>query len=195
MKKLLVLLLFSPVLSSYSQKWEKNYDYVDNCVCGLSKVKKDGKIGYVNKEGEVMIKLQYDEGLTFKEGYVAVRTGLKWQYFDSTGKGITEAIYEDAGSFGNGLAPVSKNNLYGFINTKGEQALPFEFSNARGFTEGLAPAANAKGYWGYIDTKGNWVVKAAYDFCDNFDNGKARVMKDGKVFYINKENKTVPDPE
>lgn len=195
MKKLLILLLFFPVLGSYSQKWEKNYDFVDNCVCGLSKVKKEGKIGYVDKEGVVVIKLQYDEGLTFKDGYVAVRTGLKWQYLDSTGKAITEAIYEDAGSFGSGLAPVSKNNVYGFINTKGETAIPFEFNNARGFTEGLAPAANAKGYWGYIDTKGNWVIKPAYDFCDNFDTGKARVMKDGKVHYINKENKTVPDPE
>ncbi len=195
MKKLLLLLLFFPALGSYCQKWEKDYDFVDNCVCGLSKVKKDGKIGYVNKEGVVIIKLQYDEGLTFKEGYVAVRAGQKWQYIDSTGKSITEAAYEDAGSFGNGLAPVAKNNMYGFINTKGETAIPFEFSNARPFTEGLAPAANAKGYWGYVDAKGSWVVKPAYDFCDNFDNGKARVMKDGKVFYINKENKTVPDPE
>ena len=195
MKKLLVLLLLSPVLSSYSQKWEKNYDFVDNCVCGLSKVKKDGKIGYVNKEGVVVIQLQYDEGLAFKEGYVAVRTGLKWQYLDSTGKTITEAIYEDAGSFGNGLAPVAKNNLYGFVNTKGEVQIPFDFSNARSFGEGLAPVSNAKGVWGYIDVKGNWVIKPVYDFCDIFEKGAARVMKEGKVFYINKDNKTVPEPE
>jgi len=188
MKTVLLLILFFPVLGSYSQKWEKNYDYVDNCVCGLSKVSKDGKIGYVNKQGIEVIKPQYDEGLTFNEGYTAVRKGSKWLYYDSTGKAITEAIFDDALSFSNGLAAVSKNNHYGFINTAGEVAIPFEFFNAHNFSEGLAPVANAKGFWGYIDHRGNWAITASYDFTDNFTNGEARVMKNSKVFYIDKKN-------
>ncbi|MBS1512111.1 MAG: WG repeat-containing protein [Bacteroidetes bacterium] len=191
MKKILTLLFLFPLLNSQAQKWEKNYDFVDNCVCGLSKVKKNDKVGYVSKEGVVIIQLQYDEGLTFKEGYAAVRLGSKWQYLDSTGKALTEAIYEDAGSFNDGLAFVSQNNLFGYINTKGEMAIPMNFSGARNFAEGLAPVANAKGYWGYVDEKGNWVIKPTYDFTDVFEKGEARVIKDGKVFYINKENKMV----
>jgi WG containing repeat len=193
MKKLLVLLLFFPVLGSYSQKWEKNYDYVDNCVCGLSKVQKDGKVGYVDKAGVVVIKLQYDEGMTSREGYVAVRIGSKWQYLDSLGKAITEPLYDNAVSFSNGMAAVSKNNLYGYINKSGDVIIQFEFSNARDFTEGLAPASNVKGYWGFIDTKGTWAIKPIYDFTDSFDGGKARVIKGGSVFYIDKQNKTVPE--
>ncbi|MFN8243255.1 MAG: WG repeat-containing protein [Ferruginibacter sp.] len=188
MKKLLTLLLLLPV-TALCQKWEKDYDYVDNCICGLSKVQKAGKVGYVNKEGQVMIPLQYDEGLTFREGFAAVRVSGKWQYLDSTGKAITEAVFDEANSFSNGLAPVSKNNVFGFINTKGDIVIPLQFSGARNFTEGLAPAANMKGYWGFIDTEGKWVIKPVYDFTDSFDNGEARVMKDQKVFYINKENK------
>jgi hypothetical protein len=65
------------------------------------------------------------------------------------------------------------------------------FSTARKFSEGLAPASNAKGYWGYIDKKGEWVIKPAYDFTDNFENGEARVMKDQKMFYIDKQNKVL----
>ena len=191
MKNLLLLILFSPIFNSFSQNWEKNYDNVDNCVCGLSKVKKDGKIGYVSKEGVEVIKPQYEDGLTFNEGYTAVEKGMKWLYIDSTGKAITEAIFDDAMSFSDGLAAASKNNHYGFINTKGEVAIPFEFSNAHGFSEGLAPAANVKGYWGYIDTKGIWVIKPMYDFTDSFINGEARVIKDSKVFYIDKKNKVL----
>lgn len=193
MKKILALLFLFPVLNTCAQKWEKNYDFVDNCICGLSKVKKDNKVGYVNKEGVLVIPVQYDEGLTFHEGYAAVRKGTKWQYLDSTGKAITEAIFEDAISFSNGMAAVSKGNSFGYINIKGETVIPFEFSNARSFAEGLAPAANAKGYWGYIDGKGSWVIKPAYDFSDCFENGEARVIKEGKVLYINKENKVVHD--
>jgi len=193
MKKLLVLLLFFPVLDSYSQKWEKNYDFVDNCICGLSKVKKDNKVGYVNKEGVEVVKPQYDDGLTFHEGYAAVKSGSKWLYLDSTGKGITAAIFEDALSFSSGMATVSKGNLYGFINISGEVVIPFEFSNARSFSEGLAPAANAKGYWGYISSKGTWIINPVYDFTDSFENGEARVIKGQKVFYINKQNKVLHD--
>ncbi len=191
MKKILLLFLLFPVLDSYSQKWEKNYESVDNCICGLSKVKKNGKTGYVNKAGEEVIKPQYDEGLTFNEGYTAVRMDTKWMYFDSTGRQVTEAIYEDAYGFKDGLATVAKNGLYGFINTSGETVIPFQFSNARCFSEGLAPAANAKGYWGFIDMKGEWVIKPAYDFTANFENGEARVMKDSKVMYIDRQNKII----
>ncbi len=191
MKKFLALILFSPVFVCYSQDWEKNYDYVDNCICGLSKVQKNGKIGYVNKDGVEIIKLQYEEGLTFHEGYTAVKQGSRWLFIDSTGKAVTSAVYEDAAGFRNGLAAVSKNNLYGYINIAGEVVIPFEFSNARNFSEGLAPVSNSKGYWGYIDKKGNWVIKPLYDFTDVFENGEARVMKEEKVFYINKENKVL----
>jgi len=193
MKKLLAMLLFFPVLTSYSQDWEKNYDYVDNCICGLSKVQKNGKIGYVNKEGVEIVKLQYDEGLTFHDGFTAVKMKNKWLYIDSTGKAITDAIYEDALKFNEGYAPVSLNNLYGYINTSGKVVIPIEFSNARCFSEGLAPAANSKNFWGYIDKKGNWVISPVYEFTDDFENGEARVMKDQKTFYIDKQNKKVHD--
>jgi len=152
-------------------------------------VKKNDKVGYVNKEGVEIIKLQYTEGLTFHDGYVAVRLGTKWLFLDSTGKAITEAIFDDANSFHEGLAAVSKNSAYGFINTKGAVVIPFEFSSTRNFSEDLAPAANAKNDWGFIDKKGNWIIKPLYDFADSFESGEARVMKDGKVFYINAANK------
>jgi len=191
MKKILTLMLLFPVLVGYSQKWEKNYDFVDNCLCGLSKVKKNDKIGYVSKEGVEVIKLQYDDGLAFEGGYTAVKKGDKWLYLDSTGKEITEAIFDDALSFSNGLAAVAKNNMYGFINISGDIAIPIEFSNASGFTEGLAPAANAKGYWGFIDLKGGWVIKPLYHFANNFESGEARVMKGEKILYIDKTNKVL----
>ena len=53
MKNILLLALLFPLLGVHAQKWEKNYDYVYNCVCGLSKVKKDGKILYM-KQNEKM---------------------------------------------------------------------------------------------------------------------------------------------
>jgi hypothetical protein len=191
MKKLLIISLLFPSLFSLAQNWEKKYEFVDNCICGLSKVKKNGKVGYVNNKGVEIIKPQYEDGLTFNEGYTAVKLTDKWQYLDSTGKAITEAIFDDAYNFSEGLAVVSKQNHFGFINTTGEVVIPFIFVNANSFSEGLASASDNKGRWGYIDKKGNWKINPAYTFANAFENGKARVMKGEKIIYIDKENKEV----
>lgn len=189
MKSVCMLIFILPAFALYAQKWEKNYDFVDQCICGLSKVGKAGKIGYADKNGVEIIKLEYNDGLSFNEGYVAVKKGDKWLFFYSTGKAITDATFDDAMTFSNGLAAISKNGLYGYINHMGEFVIKCQFANARSFTEELAPAANTKGYWGYIDKQGNWVIKPQYDFADNFAEGLARVMKEGNMVYINRENK------
>ena len=190
MKKLLLLAVIIPLIG-IGQKWEKKYDFVDNCICGLSKVKKDGKVGYVTKEGVEVIKLIYNDGLTFKEGYAAVQKGAKWMYFDSTGKEITAAIFDDALSFSNGFAAVSKGSQYGYINYAGQVVIPFQFNNAGTFAENVAPVSNAKGFWGYIDETGKWTIKPLYDYADSFENGEARVVKGEKVFFIDKQNNTL----
>lgn len=188
MKKIFVFLFMLPAGFIFAQNWEKKYEYVDNCVCGLSKVQKAGKVGYVNKEGIEVIPPQYNEGYTFNEGYTAVRLGAKWLFIDSLGKAITQPIYDDAMNFSNGLAVVAMNNQFGFIDHSGTLVIPLQFSNARNFSEGMAPASNNKGYWGYIDNKGNWLIKPVYDFTDSFQNGEARVMKGQKILYIDKGN-------
>ena len=104
-----------------AQKWAKNYDFVDQCLCGMSLVGKDHKIGYTDHDGNIIVPLIYDEGLSFREGYAAVRKGDKWQYIDSTGKAITEPVFNDAQSFHDGLAAAMKGDNYGYIDYAGKQ--------------------------------------------------------------------------
>jgi hypothetical protein len=189
MKYLLMLFVLAGAFPATAQKWAKNFDFVDPCICGLSLAGKDSKYGYVDRSGNIVVPIIYDEGLTFKEGYSAVRKGVKWQYIDSTGRFITDAIFSDAQSFYDGFAAVMQDDLYGYINTSGKLVIDFKFSNARNFSEGLAPAANKKGIWGYINLEGEMVIAPEYSFADSFDNGEARVIKGDKVFYIDRNNK------
>ena len=89
MKKYFIPLLFIAV-SLQGQSWTKQYDFVDDCVCGLAKVSKNDKFGYVNQEGKLIVPLEYDEALAFSEGLAAVKKGNRWGYLDSTGKVIAE---------------------------------------------------------------------------------------------------------
>lgn len=192
MKKYFIPLLFAAATLN-AQQWAKQYDFVDDCVCGLAKVSKDGKFGFVNSEGKLIVALEYDEALAFNEGLSAVKKGNKWGYLDSTGKVVSATVYEDAASFHEGLAAVRKDGKYGFIGRDMEVLIPFEYSNTGRFSEGLAAVANSKGQWGYIDVKGGVVINFVYTFADMFNEGVARVMKGSAMKNIDRAGKEVKE--
>ncbi|TAD82783.1 MAG: WG repeat-containing protein [Bacteroidetes bacterium] len=99
MKTLLLVVAATCWLPSLGQKWAKDYDFVNDCVCGTSLVKKAGKYGFVNKEGKVLVPLIYDEASTMNEGYAPVRKGNLWAFVDNLGTVIVEPLYADAAGF------------------------------------------------------------------------------------------------
>ena len=112
MKKYFTSLLLFITVAGFGQQWTKQYDYTDDFSCGLAKVTKAGKSGYVNNKGELIVPLIYDEAMAFREGKAAVRSGDKWGFLDSTGKIVEELLLEDAGCFRDSLAVVKKNGKY-----------------------------------------------------------------------------------
>ena len=81
---LVVAIIFS--MAGYGQAWTKQYDHVDECVCGLSLVRKGDKHGFVDKVGKLVVPLIYDEAMAFSESMAAVKQDGKWGFIDSTGK-------------------------------------------------------------------------------------------------------------
>mgnify|MGYP000228882386 CR=1 FL=1 len=59
---------------------------------GLTLVMKDEKSGYVNKNGEVIIPIEYDELSSFNEGIAVAKTGDKVQFIDCRGVGDKERL-------------------------------------------------------------------------------------------------------
>ena len=57
--------------------------------------KKDGKFGYINADGEVIVDYIYDDATEQnKFGYSAVQRNGKWGSIDSEGKVVIEPEYE-----------------------------------------------------------------------------------------------------
>ena len=182
-------------ISSIAQKWTKEYAHVNEISCGLSLVEKDGKHGYVNKEGKVIIPLIYDEGMNFVEGKAGIMINNKWGYIDSTGTEFVKPEYNEVYSFNEGMAAVSKYENWGFIDEKGNLIIPMNYTNARCFSSGLAPVCNSKGQWGYINKDGKTVLAFQYSYADRFREGTAKVMKAGKWMYIDPLGKVVKEGE
>ena len=57
--------------------------------------KKDGKYGYIDKNGNVVVEYEYEEGTEQnKQGFVAVKKNGKWGSIDSKGKIVIEPKYK-----------------------------------------------------------------------------------------------------
>lgn len=126
-------------------------------------------------------------------------------YLDKTGKIIIPVRpYHHADKFSDGLARVSKIEKgkgfsFGFIDKKGNEVIPLKYSNAEKFFEGLA-AVQLNNKWGFINNTGKEIIPIQYDFVsDNglfskgFKDGKVKVKKDGREFYIDKTGKEIED--
>lgn len=65
----------------------------------------DGKYGYIDKTGKIVINPQFDDGAgSFSEGLASVEIGDKWGFIDKTGKYVINPRFFYACSFSEGLA-------------------------------------------------------------------------------------------
>jgi hypothetical protein len=131
---------------------------------GLATTELNGKEGYMNLEGEVVIKRRFDEAKRFSHGMAAVRVKNKWGFIDKTGRVRIRPQFDEVEDFGpDGIAAVGKavNDdvfKYGFINRQGQIVIGFKFDSAGSFWGGLGeisirePKGNDK--WGYVDVSG-----------------------------------------
>ncbi len=185
-----------------------SYDKDDK---GLLWIMVDGKYGFIDANGTVVIKPQYTMYCYFTEGLAIVHTGefsdLKVRIIDQSGKTVIDPAvagpkFIGAGNFHEGLACVvfadkNENHIshsaklkYGFINTDGKLVIQANYDQAEDFSEGLA-AIKLSDKWGFINKNGRVVVKPKYDSLRDFSDGLAAVRLEGLWGYIDKQGNTV----
>lgn len=160
--------------------------------CGLAAVSKNGKYGYINKNGEVVIPYSYDRGYDFLDGMAKVEKNGKIGYIDKRGKICIPIEYEDGGDFYEDRVWVKKDGKIGFLNKQGQCAIPFEYDYAYDFEEGLA-AVKKNGKFGFIDKSGNTVIPFKFEWASSFSEGLARMCENGRYSYIDKNGEIAID--
>ena len=101
---------------------------------GMAAVSNDeGKIGFINTEGELVIPYIYD-----------MMENLYGHCCDARSY-----------SFSEGLAAVCQDGKYGYIDKQGNTVVPLRYIWAEPFSEGFARVMIDGGKWGYVDKYGN----------------------------------------
>lgn len=170
----------------------------------------DGKTGFINQSGMLVIPAQFGSASDFYEGRACAVPGdgrrqSKYQLVDEQGKAITSAEFSACGEFSEGLGAIAfdtektrKNCMdcdpfyhWGYVDKQGEVVIKPQFHLARKFFEGLAAVQNDGGKWGFVDKHGKTAVSFQFDYASNFSEGLAVVVTHQKYGYIDRNGRMV----
>lgn len=160
---------------------------------GLGKVSVNGKVGFINAKGQLVIPAKLRDAGAFSEGLAPFETSNdKWGYIDKSGRIAIPAKFDWAIGFREGLALVQLGDLWGYIDRNGKYVVQPKFEEAESFSEGFAAigyydkdlewmaAYPRKGRWvrRFIKKTGEWAFKGTFDIIDRgFDGGMAIVSR------------------
>lgn len=128
----------------------------------------DGKMCYIDINGNKMIPALFDEAYPFEDGLALVENNNKCYYVNLEGKTVLEPEFEDFGSFSEGLAWFRKDGKYGYMDKEGKIVIPPVHETMDSFRDGVA-FSNPK-LMKLIDKQGNpvepsehWLLSQAED--------------------------------
>lgn len=165
---------------------------------------KDGKWGFIDKNGKFVIKPRYDRTYEFSEGYAAVEVDGLCGYINKNGEMVIPPLFSYANPFKDGMAKVNVNgycdNYYsgqcGYIDTKGNLVIDTQFDpgGAWDFSEGVAQVLG-EGGWGFIDKEGNYVIEPKFVGSSDFSEGLSAVeVRWNQYGYVDHNGSMVIDP-
>lgn len=164
-KKLVCLIVMALCFSAFAQDAPRESN--------LKPVYENGKWGYADPRGKVVIPARFDAARPFAGGLARVglvveelpeinaRPNIKWGYIDERGRVVVELRYAELHDFSEGLAAAAvldaekpdrpsvrggdrRNLKWGYVDAGGREVIPVQFLAAGDFSEGLA-AVNPAG--------------------------------------------------
>ena len=164
---------------------------------GLAGVKKNGKVGYIDKKGRTVIPFEYRGPIQiFSDGIVTVFEGDDNIYMDTEGKELFRTT--SFGRYFDGLSTVREDGQIGFKDKTGKVVIPCQFDYAGDFSDGMCwVTKRGSDKIGFIDTTGKIVIPFKYDWPaerqpSDFHEGVCCVMVDDAsewFIYIDKTGK------
>jgi hypothetical protein len=150
----------------------------------------NGKYGFYDKNGELVVDYIYDNVLDYNEDMAKVKLGEYFGYVDKDGKLVINCLYEFATYFHNGLAKVYKDDEIAYINKQGEIVRGW-YSYLGAISKEIAIIKKDEKY-AFINDESGEMIGNWYDYVQAFDNDGLALVREGKdFFYINKKGETV----
>lgn len=191
----------------YTNKDSTLFDLMGSFNEGYAVVGREGYFGLMKEDGTLTIPLVYRDLGNVSEGMLSFfddKMGL-YGLLDVNGKILVEPTYVELMPFGEGLAAfMTEEGWWGFLNTDLEVAIPAEYRGVYhykgdptrvAFHEGLANVQLENDRWSFINKEGEVIIRGDFIYADPFVEGRAKVFKDNKWYYISKAGECVENCE
>ena len=159
MNRLLPLLLFLLATGTHAASCEKPRKHADHEVgClheGLATYTQKGRFGYVDKNGKLVIPIQYDSAEPFAHGRAIVSKRGSYGIINKRGKAVVPLFYDYAEGYQEGWAQVFQGRTVAFIDYNGKKKLIIANRCPSAFSDGLAQRGCYNYTRIYIDKKGD----------------------------------------
>lgn len=145
--------------------------------------------GYLDTFGLLNSPLKYDYAEDYSNGRSLVRKDAKWGMLDEDGNEILKPAYDNFDFLPNAdrkLFFIAQNRvLHGAIDSNANIVVPVRYSKVRTYHEDRVAVKNLAGRWGFVNRRGQEVVKAKYRVAYDFSEGLAVVFDQSRWGAIN----------
>lgn len=163
---------------------------------GFFPVKEYGRWGYINSDGEIVIRCQFDRAQRFSEGLAAVVVDSLWGFIDSTGRIVIKPSFKKVSMFSNGLCnvvmPRDTSFKSAFIRKDGSIAFLTNYDHISLFTSDRASVTINENVC-VLDTQGRVLFNTHYPYGggSEFSDGILKVWTGDSTKYVNIHGKVI----
>lgn len=169
---------------------------------GWGVTKKDSNYFFIDRTGIIReAPRRYDELSEFRSGYAlgkikgAGSNPATFYYINTQLKEEFSFLAREAYSFWGEVAIVKRNTEYEMINKRGEFYKTLSGYDFLKFSNEGMLAVRSGGKWGFINERGDVIVKPQYDSCDSYKFGYAKVKKGTRWGIIDKIGTEIIEPK
>jgi len=160
-------------------------------LCNRFPVTVDGKQGYIDRSGRLVIEPRFDYADTFSYGLASVIEGRRWGYIDYSGNYVVEPRYDECGRMEDGMGHIWLDGKWGLINRHGKVVVPPKYTSVSILHEGMFGfQVGGRELWkdsgfhggrkGLMNRAGEIVVRPRFAAIRVFRHGRARVNVGGR---------------
>jgi hypothetical protein len=177
---------------------EKGYQYAEPFRCSRAMVVANDRYFFIDADGAQLFGADFDFTETYHLDRAMVKEGERYRIIDTAGKTVARMAYDQVNAYTEMRWQVTniKGDVYwsGFVDLDGREVVPLIYTEVTMYQpEVKRSRAVIKDKVGYLDELGNAVVPIQYEYGEIFDKGKARVMLNGRAFFIDPDGKEVPE--
>ncbi|WP_010243904.1 WG repeat-containing protein [Acetivibrio cellulolyticus] len=171
----------------------------------LYPIRENGKWGYIDKSGKIVVEPTYSDAKLFKYGVGAVLMkddlGERWGLIDKTGKVVLDLAYDSIEVSTEHFYKLKLKTNWGFYNVYSHKVITPIYSLVMDFCEGMAAVYSSSSNKGYINRSGNEIIPIFYTSrsLSNFSEGVVYLEVEKEHYYtytkliVDQQNKTLID--